>query len=353
MRHLSPQLIETMLHRESRGDLQPGAEPFDYFVPYLYMRPDSKDEVRELFHSFVFISASPERLRSIVESEWNVRARLHLRYYRDHSGNPIAISDEEYRQLRATIQNRQLKVFFGKPVEPLGEMAVGDRVTLLIDDWRGRQGKIERIRLKKGRVSMTVAVNILGRTKSVNFEDLHDGDVIFSDHDTEQLLTGSLISNIEGPIATILDHYFRKDNAPLMRRDFPLLNRYFSYANIQIDDQDDLRRFTSLMLMCAVMLRESALIERYQSLLTEWLSSPSGSSSAVLAPSSSAPESSSTVLAPSSDTDAYIMLALFVATRNPHYRDAVKSYRKTHPTCSPIIGTFINKIRDVPTHRPR
>ena len=120
MRHLSPQQIETMLHRERRGDLQPGAEPFDYFVPYLYMRPDSTDEVRELFHHFVFISASPERLRSIVASEWNVRARLHLRYYRDRSGNAITISEEEYRQLRATILNRQLKVFFGKPVEPLG-----------------------------------------------------------------------------------------------------------------------------------------------------------------------------------------------------------------------------------------
>lgn len=332
MRHLSPQQIETMLHRERRGDLQLGAEPFDYFVPYLYMRPDSTDEVRELFHHFVFISASPERLRSIVESEWNVRARLHLRYYRDRSGNAITISEEEYRQLRATILNRQLKVFFGKPVEPLGEMAVGDRVTLLIDDWRGRQGKIERIRLKKGRVAMTVAVNILGRTKSVNFEDLHDGDVIFSDHDTEQLLTGSLISNIEAPIATILEHYFRKDNASLMRRDFPLLNRYFSYASIQIDDQDDLRRFTSLMFMCAVMLNEPAFVERYQPLLSEWLG---------------------TSYSPGTDADAYIMLALFVATRNPRYRDAVKSYRKTHPDCSPIIGTFINKIRDVPTRRER
>ena len=117
-----------------------------------------------------------------------------------------------------------------------------------------------------------------------------------------------------------------------MRRDFPLLNRYFSYASIQIDDQDDLRRFTSLMFMCAVMLNEPTFVERYQPLLSEWL----GASSS-----------------PGTDADAYIMLALFVATRNPRYRDAVKSYRKTHLDCSPIIGTFINKIRDVPTRRER
>lgn len=329
MIHLSPQLIETMLHMEQQGESCPvKSDSFDYFVPYLFMRPDSTDEIREIFHHFVFIRASQERLRAMVESEWNTRSRLHLRYYRDRSGKNITISEEEYQQLRSTILNRQLKIFFGKPVEPVGQMAVGDRVTLLIDDWHGKQGKIERIRLKKGRVSMTVAVDILGHTKSVNFEDLHDGDVIFSDHDTEQLLTGNLISNIEGPIATMLEHYFRKDNAELMRRDFPRLNRYFSYANIQIDSEEDRLCFTSLMLMCAVMLRESAVVERYQRQLSEWLGE---------------------VTVPRSDTDAYVMLALFVTTRNPRYRDAVKSYRKTHPNCPPILGTLINKLRNIPT----
>ena len=322
MIHLSPLFIETMLHRERV------LSPFDYFVPYLFMRPDSSDEIREIFHSFVFISVSPERLHTIVQSDWNTKSRLHLRYYRNRSGRAITISDEEYQQLRATIVNRQLKVFFGKPVEPLGQLAVGDRVTLLIDDWRGKQGKIERIRLRKGRVTMTVAVNILGQTKSVNFENLHDGDVVFADHDTEQLLTGNLISNIEGPIATMLGHYFRKDNAQLMRHDFPRLNRYFSYANIQVDDDDDRLRFTSLMLMCSLMLGETAVSKRYQQQLTEWLAD---------------------VTVPRTDTDAYVMLALFVSTRNPRLRDAVKAYRKTHPDCSPIIGTLVNKVRDVKT----
>jgi hypothetical protein len=338
MVHLSPQFIDTMLHKELRGELEPvdplhptsNREPFEFFVPYLFMRPDASDELREIFHSFVFISASPERLRSILTSEWNTKSRLHLRYYRDHSGRDITISNEECRQLRATILNRQLKVFFGKPVEPVGEMAVGDRVTLLIDDWNGKQGKIERIRLKKGRVAMTVAVNILGRTKSVNFENLHDGDVIFADHDTEQLLTGNLISNIEGKIATMLGHYFHKDNAVQMRRDYPWLTRFLSYASIQVDDDEERLRFTSLMLLCATMLGESALCEQYTRQLSEWLGD---------------------ITEPRTDTDAYVMLALFVSTRDPQLRDAVKAYRKTHPSCSPIIGTFINKVRDANTRK--
>lgn len=336
MVHLKPSWIETMLHRESRGELMSreerettsAPEPFEFFVPFLFMRPDVDSEVRSIFHHFVFIRASEERLHAILKSEWNRTSNIRLRHYRDGGGKEIMISDEEFQQLRATIMNRQLKVFFGMPVEHLGEMAVGDRVTLLIDDWRGKQGKIERIRLKKGRASMVVAVNILGQTKSVNFEDLHDGDVIFADNDTERLLTGNLISNMEKQVATILGHYFEKNAAEKMRHNYPRLNRFLAYANIQIDDEDDRQRFISLMLICATMLGEAELCEHYQSLLMGWSNDEE------------------------SDTQAYMKLALFVYTRNPRFRDAAKAYRKTHPDCPAILGTFINKVREAKTKKP-
>lgn len=340
MLHLNPQWIETMLLREKNGEFAAGrhrrqAASFDFFVPFQLMRPDTTDEVRNLFHHFVFIHATEECLRAILSSDWNTMSRLHLRHYRDKGGAPITVSDEELQQLKATLINRQLKVFFGRPIEDIGEMAVGDTVTLLLDGWHGRQGKIERVKLKKGRVAMVVAVDILGHTKSVNFEDLHDGDVIFADHDTEQLLTGNLISNIEGPIATMLGHYFRKDNAEVMRRDYPRLNRFLSYANIQIDDEDDRRRFTALMLLVATMLGEKELCRHYARLLRQWLP-----------PSALRP-------APSALTDAYLLIALFVHTHNPAYRDAAKAYRNTHPDCPPVLRTFINKVRDIPSVKPK
>ena len=51
-------------------------------------------------------------------------------------------------------------------------------------------------------------------------------------------------------------------------------------------------------------------------------------------------------------TEAYLCLALFIATRDPRLRDAVKAYRKSHPDCPQIIGTFINKVRNIPTVKP-
>ena len=343
MVHLSPQWIETMLHREKQGELmdreQPEtparAEDFDFFVPFQFMRPDTTDDVRSIFHNFVFISASAERLRAILASNWNTMSRLHLRHYRNKSGAPIMITDEEYQQLRATFMNRQLKMFFGTPVDTIGEMVVGDRVILLIDGWKGKQGKIQRVSLKKGRVHMVVAVDILGHTKSVNFEDLHDGDVIFADHATQQLLTGNLISNIESQLVTILGHYYQKNAAEKMRRDYPRLNRLMAYANVQVDDEDDRKRFTALMLICATLLNEEDAIARYTTQVQQWLSAPNSQFSL-----------SDSQFSISDFTSAYLSVALFVATRDPRLRDAAKAYRKTHPDSAPILGTLINKIRD-------
>ena len=355
MEHLSPQWIEVMLQRESSGklvkwqerDKAPMPEPFEFFVPYLFMRSDSSDELRSDFHSFVFIRASAERLSSILGADWNTFTRLRLTPYRDKSGRAITISDEEFQQLKSLFMDRQLKAFFGLPVESISSMIVGDEVTLLLEGWQGKKGRIESISLKKGQVSMVVAVNILGSTRSINFHDLHDGDVIFADHDTEQLLTGNLISNLENGVVTILGHSCQKKSAERLRKDIPLLRRILSYAHIQIEDEDERKRFNSLMLICASLLEENEATSRYKTQLQQWLCEDSS-----IAENPSFRHFPYDVNEPASLSDAYMMLALFVSTRDPRLRDAVKAYYKNHQDCPPILGTFINKIRDVQTVKP-
>ena len=347
MVHHSPRWIEVMLHREARGELLPREqqgtplEPFDFFIPYQFMRPDTSDDVRGLFHSLVFLRASQKRLRQILTSDWNARSRLHLYHYRDKEHQPVIIADSELQQLKSVLLNRQLKVFFGLPVEPIGQMAVGDRVTLLIDGWKGRQGKIERVRFHADHVSMRVAVNILGMTKSVNFDDLHEGDVIFADHDTEQLLTGNLVQNVEEHVSLLLGRHCRKGSGEQRRHDLPRLNRLLSYGAVDIERDDDRRRFTSLMLICASLLDERLLIDRYQSRLEQWLGADFLAS---LADRSVVPHNA---------LEAYMLVALFVATRQPQYRNAAKAYRKQHPDALPILGTLVNHVRNLPTVTPR
>ena len=360
MLHHSPQWIEAMLGKEQKGELQnplqqsfgQQPEPFEYYVPYLYMRPDVSDEIRRIFHHFVFIRASERRIQELISSDWNSLTRLRLIHYRSKTGSRITISDQELQQLRDIIYNSQLKIFFGVPTASVREMEVGSKVLLRIKNWENHPGVIERIRLRKDGVSIRVSFNFLGRTKSVTFDDLHDGDISYADNNTERLISGDLIRNFEREVAVVLGHWFEKSSAEKKLQYVIRLRRLYTYADIQIDEDDDRRRFTSLMLICATLLSQGEASRQYRTQLLQWLSHGDTSYLSALDTQSIAFDDADRI-ASMTFTDAYMMLALFVNTRNPHLRDAVKAYRKLHPDCPEIIGTFINKVRDIRTIKPQ
>ena len=360
MLHHSPQWIETMLEKEQKGELLPPLlqsaghqpEPFEYYVPYLYMRPDVSDEIRHIFHHFVFIRASERRIQELVSSDWNTLTRQRLVHYRSKAGLQITISDQELQQLRDIIYNSQLKIFFGVPTASVREMEVGSKVLLRIKNWENHPGVIERIRLRKDGVSIRVSFNFLGRTKSVTFDDLHDGDISYADNNTEQLISGDLIHNFEREVAIVLGHWFAKCPAEKKFQYVIRLRRLYTYADIQIDEDDDRCRFTSLMLICATLLSQNEASQQYCTQLLQWLSH--GDTSSPDTPGTEPVASDDAArIATMTFTDAYMMLALFVHTRNPLLRDAVKAYRKQHPDCPEIIGTLINKVRDIRTIKPQ
>ena len=327
MVHQNPRWIETMLLKDSRGELlKEGTQqlpPYEFFVPFQFLRPSTDDDLRDDLRSFVFVQVSASRIHDIVSSEWNAGARSHLHHYRDTNGHPVTISDSEMQQLRMTLQSRQLKFFFGQPI---GDMAVGDTVILQFDPWRGKIGKVEKIAYKKNRLVMTVGVNIMNRTKSVKFEDLHDGDVLFADEERGRLLSGNLIENFENEMVNILGHKYREKAPQKVIKDRSRLLRLLSYANMQMADADDRQRFTALMLLCSYLLFEKEARDHYKAQVAEWLDGIREARTA---------------------TEAYLMVAMFVVTRKPKFRDAAKAYRKVHPDCPDIIRRFLSKVRDI------
>ena len=327
MVHQNPRWIETMLLKDSRGELlkegAPVLPPYEFFVPYQFLRPSTDDELRDDLRSFVFVQVSEQRIHGIVNSEWNAGARSHLHHYRDTDGHVVTISDGEMQQLRTTLQSRQLKVFFGQPI---GDMAVGDTVILQFDPWKGKIGKVEKIAYKKNRLVMTVGVNIMNRTKSVKFEDLHDGDVLFADEERGRLLSGNLIENFENEMVGILGHKYREKAPQKVIKDRSRLIRLLSYANMQMADADDHQRFTALMLLCSYLLFEAEARDRYKAQVAEWLDGVREARTA---------------------TEAYLMVAMFVVTRKPRFRDAAKAYRKAHPDSPDILRRFLSKVSDI------
>ena len=336
MIHLKPQLIDIMLQKENNGSLLSGDEasvpqPVEYFIPFLMMQRMPNDAaIRSELHSFVFIKATEERIRRIVESDWNRGARLRLNYYRNHEGLPIKVSSNEMDLLRETIQSRQLKFFFGHAID---EMTVGDTVCVQIAPWVGKKGTITKMTVKKGKVNMTVRIDIADNQWSVNFTDVKEGDVIFDDASKERLLSGNLIKNFEKEMVDILGNkYCRKVSEQDAHRDTSRVTRMYGYCDITIEGEDDRKRFTSLMLLCAYLLNDDESRDAYVAQLKEWLGEN--------------PEARTA-------TDAYLMIVLFVVTRDPNLRDAAKRFRKSHDDCPDIIRQLLSKVKELKAKKPQ
>ena len=350
MIHLSPSFIELMLNRENSGQLvekeKQNLPSFRFFIPFQFMRTiptramnaaereqqkqefetAENYELRNDFKHFVFISASDERIQQLLQSDWNTKGRLHLYHYRDRQGNPIKIKDSEIQCLKDTFLNRQLKFFFRQPLE---SMSKGDEVTLNVEPWVGWKGIVEKIDCRNSHCTMRVSVNIMHRMQVICFEDIHEGEVVFEDAEKARLINGDLIANFEEELLTILLHRYK--NNVRTQRDWSMLTRMLGFMGIAFDNTDDKLRFMSIMLMCAHLLNETAVRDRLQRELEETVGSLYEATTA---------------------TEAYALLALFVCTRNPKIRDAVKAYRKTHADSTDILRRYLRRVRHLKCQKP-
>ena len=347
MCHPSPQQIETLLQKDCAGLFRKPEDvvlpPYRYYVPFQnipcrasqpladtetsdkHYRPQQDvSALRYDLHDFVFIQASEERIAAIVHSDWNSKARLHLYHYRDTNHQVVTIPDAEMRLLMTTIQDRHLQFYID---QPLCDFSIGDKVMLTIEPWSGKHGVITKIAIKHGQLCMTISLNILGRTKSINFLDVHVGDVIFEDAERGRLLSNNPIDNYEEEILDLLNHRFgRHYTDEIAKNDKQRLKRLSTYDHIYVDDTNERIRFSALRLISAYLLQSERRRNHYEQEVVALLGNKQEAET---------------------DRDAYLMIALFVVTRQARWRQAVKNYRNTHPECLPVFKRYHAILKDV------
>ena len=347
MCHLNPELIESLLRKESSGGFCKYGEqpsPFRFYVPYLYMpvaqrpagsgeqpadiRPDADFDItaalRSDFHSFVFIQAPSQRVDAIVHSDWNQKARLRLHYYRDHEGNSIQARDDEVQRLMDTFRDKSMGFFIGQPVEAFSE---GDEVVINTGSWAGREGVVMDKRLSKGQLVMVVGMNVFNRTMSINFTNLKPGDVTFKNADSGALFTDNPVTQLEEETIDILSHRYNRQNTMATRQDDAArLRRLAAFDRVFIETSDqDYPRVLSLRLIGAT-LRQSARRRKFEEQVRQALKGKAISGTY---------------------DEAYLMTALFIATRKACHRDAAKDYRNAHPDCPDTLRRLLPIVKKV------
>jgi len=323
MCHLNPNLINTLLSKEQSGAFLADGEaplaPFRFFIPYLYA-PNA--DLRGDFRRFVFIQTSAERIATLVNAGWNTQTRLRMRHYRNHEGHEVVASDREVRLIKELFQNRNLDFYIDKPID---EFKAEDRVIINIGPWKGYEGQILKVKIREGRATMKVGLNLLGLAESIVFTNLKTGDVIFKDDERRDMMSDDPVGCLESEVLSLLSRRFGRSHTPDQQAaDGRRLRQLKAFDHVLVEEDDaDFLRFLSLRLICAA-LRGSSKKGSLQRELRRHL-----------------PDDKQ----PADDQQAYAVVALFVATKNADYRTVLKNYRSGHPDFPEVLRCYLSILK--------
>ena len=321
-----PQLLDLQLQRENVRRQDEGNEELpllEYFIPYCFLTHLSEkahhneaadianaNSLRQDFHDFVFIHATHQEIVQLMNSDWNNSMRSRLRYYRDHQGREVTITEEEKNNLIGIFSELRIRYSFGLPVPDLGpDVKVQIRKE---GSFHGQTARIIEVKHTADGISLKLGIPMFGGMKELKLSDITLEDIQAEDVPTD--IIGTLfVQDKERILTDILERRAKHtETDETNRQDATMLNHTFLYSYVAINDPILSARFMALMLICATLRfdRESVhvLTERLRVQLAGIKRFPP-------------------------DTQAWLYFAMYIATRDADYRTLGKQCVQQHPDC--------------------
>ena len=343
------------------------------FYPYEFLRGrlDNKTNAHRVFRHFVFLKGTEKDITELVYSAANLQSHIRLRRYLTPAGKQAFVPDdmmEEFLQACVAYRDR----FELTP--PDDTIAVKDKVKVKNGIYKGYEATVVRAKLHKGKLILDLAIPMVTGQIDIHMNGVSARDVTPLHPAGINALRADFIRYTQNQVLDILTRRAaqleqaereRKQAAAERRslaatltlterekvelkpflEDSDMLERLLRYRGYEITNRSANAHFQALMLICAHLCKdtrtERSLLTKVQSLLN-----PS-----TLHPSPSTPNPSPLTLHQSrpstlaSDTDAYLCIALKVATDDPAYRDAVKEYIRVRQPKSRHLLAFTSLIR--------
>lgn len=356
------------------------------FYPYEFLRgrlsdtPDTTPNAHRVFRRFVFLKATEKDVNELIYSPANLQSHVRLRRYLTPSGTQAFVRDdmmEEFLQACVAYRDR----FELAPSND--DIAVMDKVKINSGIYKGYEATVVRAKLHKGQLILDLAIPMVSGQIDIHMNGVSARDVKPVNPAGINALRADFIRYTQSQVLDILSRRAAQlERAERERKqaklsqpslaasltlterqkvelkpfleDSDMLERLLRYRGYEITNRSANAHFQALMLICAHLckdtLTEQSLLTTVLSLLTPSaiIHQPSDLSPLDPRPSTLDHLPSSIIHQPSalsSDTDAYLCIALKVATDDPAYRDAVKEYIRTRQPKSRHLLSFASLIR--------
>ena len=266
--------------------------------------------LRNTLRNFVFLQIRPTGLAVLAQEPWNGENKR-IFHYRDRSGDEVTVGQKMMtRFIEACME-------FGSKLEICtvqgsgeSEITKGLKVTVREGAFAGLEAEVVALQYKSDGLRFTIAVKLFSNGSVAYVHDRKPEDVIISEQDS-YVFNADFIDRIEDSLLTILKRRIKhKETQEQLEDNNYQIRSYYQLRNAGIDKKDLALRFDALMSICASMLRSSSAKAKYTRLLKrrlrEMRQQPAGD-------------------AVRTRSLAYLLSALFLSTKDPVYRDELKT----------------------------
>ena len=336
MLHYETQSFKEWIVAENVKRIGEGRNAVEPFFPSDFLRgedtagsktvaSDSNRSMASALSRFVFIKGGEEDVDELVNEE--TRLRFHLTYYRNTNGKKAVVPSRMMQDFfEACLKYRG----FFEIVSPIQGIEGGDRVKIKSGPFAGQEATVVRVQHSKGEVHLELAMEMVNGVMSIWMSNVDRSQVTILGRDAVDAIRTDFIEYTQTHLLDILEHRVKGvEDEEVKRQDVAMLTRLFRYRNHEVENRSAQMHFLALMLICAHLCRysteEKSLTEKVQDSLAE-INKKSESKAAT-------------------DTRAYLHVALYIATRNPIYRESAKQYVRDHQPKSNRLRRFVWLIR--------
>ena len=362
MKHLDMKRFKSWLDKKNLERLDSGCSMIEPFYPYDYLRarretylqqvltpaekafalkkdrskrkkdiPETKPVVAETHYDFqdmVFLKATDDAVKALVEDPWNKAFRVQLHYLIDPAtAKPAKVSDKAMDTFYANCVKYRGYFDLCPPVEGIEKK---DRVEIKKGVFVGHEAFVVNVRHSKGGLRLDLAVQLVSGIISITMSGVKPQDVVLLNKSSVDAIRKDFIEHIQNKLLTVYEHRVKTINDAATRlKDMTTLHNLYRYHTYKVEGHAAKTHFAALMLICAHLRKDA---EGEASQRQEVLR--------LLADINQQSESKA-----ATDIRTWLWIALYISTADPSYRDAAKQYVKEKQPKSQKLRRFVSLMR--------
>ncbi len=338
MTHFDMPRFKAWVVAENVRRLGRGAVAVEPFFPSDFLRGEGTDGSKNVAGAntraiatdlarFVFLKGTTADVDEIIAADRKQGYLVYLRHYTDTDGRNAVVSSRVMQDFfDACLQHRG----FFEIIPPIAGIEAMDRVEIKAGPFAGQQASVVRVQHAKGEVHLDLALEFVNGVMNIRMSNVDRSQVTILNRSAVDAIRKDFIEYTQTHLLTILEHRVKGvKEETVKQQDMTMLSRLYRYRHHHVENAAAQVHFLALMLICAHLCRYA---EDEQELTAKALDS--------LAEINRKSESKA-----ATDTRAYLWIALYIATRNPVYRDSAKQYVRDYQPKSDRLRRFVQLIR--------